>query len=136
MHLLKAGGMVGGYNPERLSPLLERHGEARLCAAIDAAAADAWYRRQRDRLRPEVVFGPTQLPILLRKAKAKAAKRPAIPAAIEAWAKQRPAAGATCPGGTCAWCNESQVYHWDGSDWQPDPAHQPCREAAQRRVAP
>jgi hypothetical protein len=126
-YLTGRGGTVGDYPLARLAPLIEVHGEDRLRAVVDVAMADGWYRARPDRMRPEVIFGAVQLSMLLSKARAKVK----VPAAVQTWAKApRPPVGATCPGGTCAWCNEPQVFAWDGADWQADPAHQPCRDAA------
>jgi hypothetical protein len=76
--------------------------------------------------------GPATLPWVLANSAEVLRHAPAVPASVQAWAKApRPPVGARCPGGTCAWCNEPQVFAWDGADWQADPAHQPCRDAAQ-----
>jgi hypothetical protein len=129
--LQRLGGVAGHtWDADRVEALAREHGTGRLVAMVRAAAGDTWFQAQHaQRFRGDVIFGPTQVRILLARTAHAEAKTP-VPPALRDWAKQRPAVGATCPGGTCAWCNAPQVFRWDGEDWQPDPAHQRCRDEA------
>jgi hypothetical protein len=122
---VERGGTVGGYLPERLAPLLERLGEDRLCAVIDAACADAWYQRQPDRLRPEVIFGAGQLNMLLRRVTVpRESSRPAQVAVLPShpcgggW-REAPTVAELPVGAWCearCGCNAVVRWTWDGID--------------------